>query len=230
MLKSIHKLFLVLFLCCFLPELLQAQAQPNPSVADSVKEKKTFSWKPSALRLGLDASRLVGQVVAPDKRFYEANADLGFGNYFLVADFGTGSHLRKEEEFNYELEGNYFRLGADINFIPDNKDNNVLFIGVRYARSFYNEKLNSAFVSPVFGAFPVDYDRPATARWFEGVAGMKARVWGGLFLGYTIRYKLGLKTRNTGSFASYEVPGFGRVGDGNTFAFNYHVFYRIPFK
>ncbi len=230
MLKSIHKLFLVLLLCCFLPEVLQAQQQSNPSVPDSVKEKKTFSWGPSALRIGLDASRLVEQAVAPDKQFYEVNADLSIGNYFLVADFGAGSHLQEKEEFNYELKGNYFRLGADFNFIPDNKNNNVLFIGVRYARSSYSEKLDAVFASPVFGAFPVDYDRPATARWFEGVAGMKARVWGGLFLGYTLRYKLGLKTHAAGSFASYEVPGFGRVGDGNTFAFNYHISYRIPFK
>lgn len=223
--------------------MLQAQ-QTSDSVRQVVKsepsetEEEPFSFVPAALRLGVDVSRLTTTLLELDASYYEANADLQFGRYFLAFDAGTGHRQRSySDQLTYQVDGNYFRLGGDLNMIPDNKDNNVLFIGLRYGRSYYTEQLSTTYSDPVFstsgsgtGSFPVEVNRPATARWFEGVAGMKAQVWGGLFLGYTIRYKLGLKTFNTGSFASYEVPGFGKVGDGNTFAFNYHVFYRIPFK
>ena len=229
MLKSIHKLFFVLFLCWTCPGMLSAQQARAGSASDTVAEESSFSWRPAALRLGLDVSRLTTLVLEPDARFYELNTDLQFGRYFLAVDWGAGRQVREADQFNYRTEGSYFRIGADINFIPENEDNNLLFIGLRYGRSFYNEQLNAQYDGPVFGPFSVSYDRPLSARWVEGVAGMKARLWKGLFLGYTLRYKFGLKTNNSEAFTSYEVPGFGRVGDGNAFAFNYHISYRIPF-
>lgn len=214
--------------------------QPADSVRQNARgdsrerEGVGFTWKPSAMRLGVDVSRLALSLLQQDRRYYEINSDLQFGKYLLVADLGTGKQSRSySNQLDYGVEGSYFRLGADVNFIPESKENNVLFVGLRYGFSAYAEQLTTVYADPVFsssGPFPFDVNRPATARWFEGVAGMKARVWKSLFMGYTLRYKFGLNTRSAGSFASYEVPGFGVVGDGNTFAFNYHIFYRIPFR
>ena len=217
-----------------------AEAERQEEKTVSLEEEgEPFSWKPTALRLGVDISRLTLSLLEKDARFFEANGDLQFGRYLLAAELGTGRQQRNYlDQLAYQVRGTYFRLGADINLIPENKENNVLFVGLRYGRSSYAEQLYTTYTDPVFsttdavqGSFPVEIeDREANARWFEGVAGMKARVWKGFFLGYTLRYKLALKTNGTASFASYEVPGFGKVGDGNTFAFNYHIFYRIPFK
>lgn len=217
-----------------------AQQRPD-SVRQNVRggsaepEGVGFSWKPSAMRLGMDVSRLTLSLLDEDGRYYEINTDLQFGRYLLIADLGTGKQNRSYfKQLDYGVEGNYFRLGADVNLIPESKENNVLFVGLRYGFSTYTEKLVTSYTDPVFSTssdpFPFEVNRSAAARWFEGVAGLKARVWEGLSMGYTLRYKLGVKARNTGSFTSYEIPGFGVVGDGNTFAFNYHVFYRIPFR
>lgn len=218
-----------------LPSLLRAQQPADAPVQteegniEKIKEKPSFSWKPSAVRIGLDISRPVVRLVEPGVRFYEVNGDLQFGRYFLAADWGTGKQLWEAAGLDYQTSGSYFRLGTDVNFIPENKEGNLLYVGLRYAQSGYREQLSTTYVDPLFGPLPVSLDRQASAYWFEGVAGMKARVWKQFFLGYTLRYKFGLKTKEAGAYASYAVPGFGKVGDGNTFSFNYHVFYRIPF-
>lgn len=233
--KFTNPFLLSVFLAFLLPSLLWAQQPASPPLkaevnkAEEEDEETSFSWKPSAARIGLDVSRLVVQVVEPGVRFYEVNGDLQFGRYFLAADFGTGKQLWETDGLDYQTSGSYFRLGADVNFIPENKEGNLLYVGLRYAHSNYTEQLSTTLVDPLFGSLPIALDRQASGRWLEGVAGMKARVWKQLFLGYTLRYKFGLKTQDTGTYASYAVPGFGKVGEGNAFSFNYHIFYRIPF-
>ncbi len=229
-LKYIDKLFVVALLL-FLPEMVCGQ-EPVDTLSAAGSQADTAGWKLPVLegvRLGIDVSRLIGMAVDADRRFYELNTDFSFGRYLLSADVGTGRQNRFTEGLDYRTLGTYFRIGPDVNFIPDNKDNNAFFLGARYGWCTFEEQLNTIFTHTDWGSFPVYNERRTTARWFEAVAGLKARVWDNFYLGYTMRLKFGLKVNDDSSFAAYEVPGFGKVGDGNTFAFNYHIFYRIPF-
>ncbi|WP_017731173.1 DUF6048 family protein [Nafulsella turpanensis] len=201
-----------------------------PAAAGDVEvpEDSTFDLRPQGLRIGVDVSHLVGQLVDQDGRFYELKADVIFGRYLLSADWGTGRRYRSEDGLDYRSSGSYFRIGPDVNFVADNDDLNALFIGLRYGQSFYEERLVTSFSDPTWGSFPVTPERQTSAFWFEGVAGLKARIWKGLFMGYTLRYKFGLNVQEQNSFISYEVPGFGKVGDGANFSFSYHLSYLIP--
>lgn len=234
--RSIHKTILLAWLCCMASVCLKAQ-QPDSAAtapADTVRqmsaqERFGFTYIPEELRVGLDVSRLVSAMVNPDSRFMELNTDLRFGNYYLAADFGTGSQNRSTDSLQYNVSGSYFRIGPDVNFIPENEDRNSLFIGLRYGRSWYKETLDAVYEEDHWAPLPVAVNRQSTGRWFEAVAGMKAMVWNNIYLGYTLRYKFGVKAQDRNNFTSYEVPGFGRVGSGNAFSFNYHILYRIPF-
>lgn len=236
MLKFSNKLLLVCLLS-LIPALGMAQQPAQPAEplesqeGEEVKvEKEAFSPIPEALRVGIDVSRLLGNMVNPNSRYYEANADLTFGRYLLSADWGTGKQTRTSDIVEYRTSGSFFRIGPDVNFIQNSADHNALFFGLRYARSNYEEKLNTTFKVPGWEMQPIDPERTTSARWFEGVVGLRARVWNNFYLGYTMRYKFWLKIHNEERFISYEVPGFGKVGDGNTFSFNYHILYRIPFN
>lgn len=236
MLKFIHKSILLAGLCS-LPLFLRAQ-EPAPAAtapADTALQKSAdeiigFTYIPEELRFGLDLSRLISTAVNPGSRFAELNADLRFGRYYLAADFGAGSRERLADGLQYSSSGSYFRIGPDVNFVPGDEDRNSLILGLRYGRSWYNERLETAYEEPRWAPLPVSVSRQTGAGWFEAVAGMKAMVWNNFYLGYTLRFKFLLMTQDRSNFTSYEVPGFGRVGEGTAFAFNYHLMYRIPFK
>lgn len=231
MLKSTLKILPVLGLLWLCPILLKAQ-QPADTLGAEGKtlQEDTARFRPEGLRIGIDVSRLLNNVANPDSRYWEVNTDLSFGKYLLSADWGTGREYRFRAPQDYLVSGSYFRVGPDINFIPDNVDKNALFIGLRYARSSFREQLSSQVVAAGYDTLLVNFDRRSSAHWYEMVAGLKARVWNNFYMAYTLRYKLGLSIHSPENLTPYEVPGFGRRGDGNAFSFNYHLFYRIPFR
>ena len=216
---------------CLVPVLGMAQ-EPADTLAGGAPapEEENTPFRPEAVRLGVDVSHLVGNVVDPDRKFYEVNTDVSFGKYLLSADWGTGSQHLYEEGLDYQVSGNYFRIGPDVNFIPENLDWNAFFVGLRFGLSSFDEKLTTTFFVPGWDTLSVTPDRHASAHWFEGVGGLKARVWKGLYMGYTLRFKFGIRVHDDPLFTPYHVPGFGKVGDGSRFSFSYHLMYRIPFR
>ena len=83
-----------------------------------------------------------------DRIRYEITGDLEIDKYFLVADFGV-DNIRLDnvpvanEVFSYANEGYYFRIGADVNFIPEDENSNAIFFGFRYARSFFSDEMDA---------------------------------------------------------------------------------------
>jgi hypothetical protein len=184
---------------------------------------------PTALRVGTDFTLLGYSIFGSNRNQYEINTDLQFGKYFFAADYGFGSRQHIRDDFNYEFKGSYFRLGLDYNFIPEDPDNNLIFAGLRYGRSFYSDIIQYNISSDIFGSYDFRYENTSiNGRWFEIVAGMKIKVWNQFFLGYTLRYKLLRKVTGAEAFSTYEMPGYGRAAQSNTAGFNYHIFYRIP--
>lgn len=216
-----------------LPVVLFAQEPVDTVSAAGVQLDTTdhsIPFKFEGARIGLDVARLLGMAVNPDGRYFELNSDFDFGRYLLSADWGLGRQNRFEEGLDYRSSGTYIRIGPDVNLIPGSEDNNVIFVGARYGWGNFEEQLTTTYQHVDWGTFPVNSERRTSARWFEAVAGLKARVLDNLYLGYTMHLKFGLKVNDDRSFVAYEVPGFGKVGDGSTFSFSYHLLYRIPFK
>lgn len=227
--KSLSNIVLSIVFCLFVLQGFSQQPADTAAMAkEETKEKPDF--RPEAIRVGIDLSRLLINVTDPDQTSYELNADLSLHKYLLSADWGTATNHHFADGLDYQTSGRFFRAGADINFIPESKNRNAFFLGLRFGRSNFEEKLNTTHFIPGWDTLSVNPERRATARWFEGVGGLRARVWNNFYLGYTLRYKFGLKAKNENSFIAYEVPGFGVAGDGNKFSFSYHLLYRIPFR
>ncbi len=126
----------------------------------------------------------------------------------------------ENDSSNYSNTGYYFRVGADVNFIQNDKSGNVAFFGVRYGRSIFSEELRSVVNDPVWGhAVVSDTNTDVPAGWVEMVGGIKVRIFKIIWLGYTARYKFFLGTKNTSSMEPHIAWGF-----------NYQVLVNIPIR
>jgi hypothetical protein len=67
-----------------------------------------------------------------------------------------------------------------------------------------------------------------SGSWFELNAGLKARIYKPLYMGFTVRYKFLLNVQGAETLRPYFVPGFGRYIDNNTWGFSYYLSFRIP--
>lgn len=186
---------------------------------------------PTAVRIGTDIYG-IGQTFIGDKRQrMELNGDLAISKYFLAFDFGIDNLDLKKETFSYSNEGYYFRVGADINFMAEDKDNNALFFGARYAKSFFKDNLFWEADNPYYPISSMESSNSdIKGSWFELVGGIKVNVWKALYIGYTVRFKFIRNLKNEGALIPYEMPGYGTYESKNRMGFNYQIFWRFPFK
>jgi Domain of unknown function (DUF6048) len=199
----------------------------RPKKPDSLKEKVHFR----SIRFGTDVLALA---LSGTENFdgWEVNADADFGRFYLSGDYGSSARQEAiENSGNYSNEGTYWRAGADVNILKKDPDRNMLFFGLRYARSAFSDRSSLTLNDPYFGTQQFVLTNPqVTAGWIELVTGLRVKVWKELWMGFTSRLKMGLSVRGNGELASYDVPGYGTVSSGYTWGFNYQVFWRIPFE
>ena len=104
-------------------------------------EAQTSVFVPSGLRLGTDLGLLGASALNENKNLYEINTDFDIYKFFLTADYGRGNWEFENTGYRYDNRGNYYRIGIDYNLIFDDPDRNIMFVGLRYAMSSYNERL-----------------------------------------------------------------------------------------
>ncbi len=193
------------------------------------KEKKDFS--PTGVRVGTDAISLIR--TQTDKSFsgYEFNADVDFYRYYLAVELG-----RWEREFStkadaYTNEGNYMRVGVDINFLKKDTDKNMFFFGARYGWGVYSEVFSTSINDPVWSGGVITYaNNNLKASWVELTTGLRVKMFKFFWMGYAARYKFGLNTSEPSGFISYDVPGYGKTTNQSTWGFNYQLMFRIPIR
>lgn len=199
-------------------------------------EAQIKRWLPTGLRLGVDAGALGQSLVSPLHDRWEVQADIDVDRLLLTAEYGMSTFRLDEPTYRYENEGSYFRVGPDLNFLADDRSLHVSFFGLRYARSSFSDRLDydtRAVIESETGWPPVwtsASNDALRASWFELNAGVKARVYKPLYMGFTVRYKFLLDVQGAETLRPYFVPGFGRYIDNNTWGFSYYVSFRIPVR
>lgn len=203
----------------------QIQAQDNPP--DSTRGIQ----KPTGIRLGTDLISL-GQTFAKSSRSgWELNADVDLGRYYPTFDYGRWTRDLPITNGNYTNDGRYIRLGADINFLLKDPDKNMFFLGFRYARAIFDEKVIYDYSAVDFGNFQKEAtNNGAKAGWIELTTGLRVKIWKQFWMGYTARLKFLPIVNNNSGFESYEIPGYGLTYKSSYWGFNYQVFWRIPIR
>ena len=188
-------------------------------------------FKPSAVKIGVDALAFGRTVTTSGFSQYEIQSDIDFDRYFFVVDIGRESNSLSNSEFSYSNSGNYFRLGLQVNMMPYNVDRSFFFFGFRYARSNFSHELNYVGSFDNWGNQNFDISNGSlSARWFETNMGMKVKVFENIFFGWTIRFKIAKKISGISDLEPRNIPGFGLADKGGNAGFNYYILYNIPFR
>lgn len=220
---------------------------PLTALCQQEKPKMNRDFSLAALRIGLSVTDPIQPLLYEGmEAAYSLQADLSIDRFMLVGDIGTARYTRTKQPedtlalpYQYDTEGNYFKIGVDINFLKDMEANtrfakdDVVFWGLRFAHSTFSANATFDIADPIWGDFDVvENNDKLNAWWIEMVAGIKVEIFKNVFLGYTMQYRV-LKTisqKNGETLTPYDVPGFGSTNSKNNFGFDYYLFYRIPFK
>ena len=206
-------------------------SQNSDSVrADSVVKHK---YMPTGIRIGTDLISIVKTQYQSDFSGWEVNGDVDFHRYYLAVDFGSWSRtFQSDSGNNYSNDGTYWRVGVDVNFLHKDVDRNMFFLGGRYASANFSEHLTVYALNEFTGMYEsLNYNHSGVnARWFELTTGLRVKIWKALWMGYTARFKFGLKYDDTENIIPSDVPGYGRTNENSYWGFNYQIFIRIPVR
>lgn len=203
------------------------ETKPDTVKRDSVRNK----YMPTGIRLGTDIAALIKSKVSNNFSGWEVNGDIDFYRYYLALDYGAWGRTYSNDSIDYNNDGSYWRVGADVNFLTKDPERNMFFIGMRYGRSSFSENLTIRSFDRVWGHFVNEYENESVkSRWFELTTGVRVKIWKMIWMGYTARMKFGLKNKGDSEMLPHDVPGYGRTDKETYWGFNYQVFIRIPVR
>lgn len=191
----------------------------------------TDTLRTNGIRIGVDIGKAANYLVSDRTNLgAEVSADVGFRNILFVAEAGYGQITIDKPAYTYNSDGVYGRIGVEKNMLKTGDDG--VFIGARYGVcrmdfQAQNVQIADQFWESAERNFP---QQSVVAHWLEGTASVKTKVFGGFYMGFTIRLKFRLVTTGEPIFDPIQIPGFGRGTPRVVSGFSYYLAYRIPFK
>ncbi|MEO8253731.1 MAG: DUF6048 family protein [Flavobacterium sp.] len=190
------------------------------------------------LRLGIDLYKLSRSFYDKDYKGLEIVGDYRWNKkYYLAAEVGNENKTTDDVRLNFTTKGSYLKAGFDYNGYQNwlNMEN-IISIGLRYGFSTFSQELNNYKIynsNPYFGENPPiatgQKFNGLTASWIEVVAGLKAKVFNNVFLGFSIRFNRLITNKEPENFENLYIPGFNKTYNGDFgVGFNYTVTYFVP--
>ena len=145
--------------------------------------------------------------------------------YFPIVELGIGraDHDDDVTRISYSSRAPYGRIGLDLNLMKDKHDDYRIYGGLRYAFSSFKFDLSHPGVTDPIWGNEADYSVKGVKcnyHWAEAVAGVDAKIWGPIHLGWSVRYRKRL-AYSCGDIGNvWYVPGYGKSGStrlGGTF-------------
>lgn len=196
---------------------------------DTVKVK--HDYRPTGIRVGTDVASIIKSGVDDTFEGWEVNGDIDFYRYYFAVDYGYWARNYTAYDATYANDGNYWRVGADVNFLTKDPDKNMFFFGLRYGSSVFSEQMDIQKVDPVWGAITTTLNNSdVKAHWYELTTGLRVKMFKIIWMGYTVRLKFALDTDAVGALMPSDVPGYGRADASSFWGFNYQIFIRLPVR
>lgn len=185
----------------------QNNTQGKQTLNNSLLDGKKYPFVES-ISVGVD---LVGAAtnVFSSKGEYQAFVQANLkGMYLPILEVGYGRADKSYEitDIKYKTSAPFFRLGVDYNIMNNKHDNYRITIGMRYGFSKFNYDTTEPTDS-LHTVFKTTSDK-CTLHWLELCAGVDAKVWGPLHMGWSIRYRRRLSASAYTKEPLY-APGFG---------------------
>lgn len=145
--------------------------------------------------------------------------------YFPVIELGYGeaNNTNDVTDITYKTSAPYGKIGLDFNILKNKHDIYRFYVGLRYAYTSFKFDVDHApLTDPVWGGeTPFEaHDIKASCHWAEVTAGLDAKIYGPLHLGWSVRYKRRIAHDDGTVGNAWYVPGFGKQGGsriGGTF-------------
>jgi Domain of unknown function (DUF6048) len=218
---------ILVFLCSFL---LQAQDKKTDSL---VIKKDRFG-----LRVGVDLFKISKSFFDKNYKGLEVVGDYRITkNYFIAGELGNENKTVDDDQLNFTTKGTYFKVGFDYNLYENWLGmENLVYVGLRYGVSSFSQTLNSYSIynrNKYFGESPTiasgEKFNGLSAQWIEVVAGVNAKVYNNIYVGFSFRINKLMANKKPETFDNLYIPGFNRTYDGDFgVGFNYTVSYFIP--
>jgi hypothetical protein len=198
-----------------------------------IKKPQKINYKPTGIRVGTDLIDLGKTFTGKTFKGWEINGDMAFSKYYFAVDVGTWAKDLLLNNGIYNNSGNYYRVGIDINFLDNDPDKNMFFLGFRVGRSQFNESLSyQATSTSLFSPAQIQTSNGnVRGGWGEITTGLRVKIWKGFWMGYTARLKLSPTTKGSNpTMAPYDMPGYGIIQNNPWWGFNYQLFWRFAWK
>ena len=217
-------------------------SSPAMPIRAQVTENKPLTkeeWKATPLyqgtMVGIDAAGMASKILGSDITSAEAMVQVNLKNrFFPVAEIGFGSidTTNDETDIHYKASAPYFRIGMDYNVLYQKPYLPGYFtVGLRYGfTSFEYDVAAPPLTDPNWGhtSVPVTYEGVKTnVGWAELAVGLKANVFKGFYMGFSVRYRARLSMTEHENSEPYYTPGFGK-GKTNL-GVMYNLIYKLPF-
>ena len=210
-----------------------AQAQ-EVKVKDSIPPKK----ERYGIRFGVDLFKLSRSFYEPDYKGLEVVGDYRLTRkHYIAAEIGNENKTVDDDRLDFTTKGTYIKVGFDYNTYENWLDmENMIYVGLRYGVSTFSQTLNSYKIynpNPYFGeapeVVPAEKFSGLSAQWLEVVAGVKAKVFNNVYVGFSFRLNRLFSQKRPANFDNLYIPGFNRTYNGNFgVGFNYTVSYFLP--
>lgn len=203
-------------------------------VKEPAKEKTSASEAPffGGIYVSADVFGFIYPIFVSDA-FYSTEASVSVDlkhRFYPTVEMGYGYCNTTGELYGirYATSAPYIRVGMDYNMQYKAGAPSYIFVGARVGTSNAPFELETpAFTDPVLEVevpFHVT-DMPCRAVWAEAVAGLRAQIAGGLYMGWSIRYKRFIHAANDKAYGNpWFVPGFGVYGT-QTIGATYNLIY-----
>lgn len=195
---------------------LPAGAQSMDDIIDPPDTTVNNRWF-DGFALSVDLAGVIQRAVS-DYGQYEAALRINIDDtWFPILEVGLGSasHDDVVTLISYKSSAPYFRFGADHNFLKDKHDIYRVYGGARYAFSYFNYDVSHPGVKDTNWGGVAQYGEKGVkcnAHWLEFAAGVDAKIWGPIHLGWSVRYRRRLFADNGSMGNVWYIPGFGKAG------------------
>lgn len=213
----------------------KAQAQQQQKTDSIAVPEKTNRY---GLRVGVDLLKFSRSFFEDNYKGLEIVGDYRLTkNYYIAAEIGNENKTVDDDRLNFTTKGTYFKAGFNYNTYENWLDmENVIYIGLRYGVSSFSQTLNSYQVYNPNPYFPEpeavktgEKFSGLSAQWAEFVAGINAKVFNNIYVGFSVRLNKLVSNKKPNGFDNLYIPGFNRTYDGDFgVGFNYTVSYFIP--
>lgn len=217
----------------------QTVSEPTkPTDAKTKKDSIPAKTDRYGLRVGVDLYKLTKGLYDNRYKGIEFVGDYRLTKkYYLAAEIGAEDKTTDDDRLNFTTKGSYLKAGFDYNGYENwlNMEN-IISVGMRYGFSTFSQQLNTYKIynpNPYWGEIPPissgEKFNGLTANWIEVVAGIKAKIFNNVFLGFSLRMNVLIANTKPENFENLYIPGFNRTYNGNFGAgINYTVTYLIP--